>query len=198
MSLTVYSIGHSNHAIETFIAMLERHDIAVLCDVRSAPYSRHNPQYKKQALQQSLSAHGIKYVFLGKELGARSNDPNCYRDGKVQYNLIAKTGLFQSGLARLINGAETYKVAIMCAEREPLDCHRTLLVTRELERHGVSVLHILADGSLEPHAETMNRLMNSLKLDSGDLFLNGAQRREEAYNTRAGIIVYGQEEDAPG
>ena len=76
MSLTVYSIGHSNHSIETFIAMLEQYGIAVLCDVRSAPYSRHNPQYIKQNLQQSLLAHGIKYVFLGKELGARSNDSN--------------------------------------------------------------------------------------------------------------------------
>lgn len=195
MSLTVYSIGHSNHPIEAFIGLLRRHGIEALCDVRSAPFSRHNPQYIKKNLQQSLAENGIKYVFLGKELGARSEDPACYRDGRVQYDLIAKTELFQTGLARLMTGAETFRIAIMCAEREPLDCHRTLLVTRELERHGVEVQHILADGSLEPHTDTIDRLMESLKLDGGDLFLSPSEQREAAYNQRAGIIAYGREDE---
>ena len=95
--------------------------------------------------------------FVGRELGARSKDPACYKDGRVQYARLARTAQFQRGLDRVIQEASKYRVALMCAEKDPIDCHRTILVGRELLRRGTDVAHILADGRLEPHEETMDR-----------------------------------------
>lgn len=124
----VLTIGHSNHPIERFIGLLKQDGVTAVADVRSAPFSRHNPQFNKDSLQQSLSEAGIAYIFLGKELGARSNDRSCYEDGRVQYERLARTDLFLDGIERVRKGAEQYRIALMCAEKEPLECHRTLLV----------------------------------------------------------------------
>ena len=142
----IFTIGHSTHPLDKFIRLLERHDITAICDVRSSPYSQFNPQFNQQELKAGLQERGIKYVFLGEELGARSDDPSCYRDGKVQYDLLAKTELFKRGLERVCKGSEEYRIALMCAEKDPLECHRTILVSRELNKEGLAVEHILADG----------------------------------------------------
>src|SRR6185503_20999401 len=96
---------------------------------------------------------GIAYIYLGKELGARTDDRSCYENGRVQYARLARTDLFRSGIERVRTGARTHSVALMCAEKEPLECHRTLLVTRALEREGEVVSHIHADGRLESHPD---------------------------------------------
>src|SRR6266446_5531061 len=127
---TVYTIGHSTHTIEKLIALLKDHGITALCDVRSQPYSRMNPQFNREPLKQALRDSGILYVFLGAELGARSEDKSCYRNGQVQYDLLARTDLFKRGIERVKDGAHRYRLALMCAEKEPLDCHRTILVSR--------------------------------------------------------------------
>jgi uncharacterized protein (DUF488 family) len=98
-------------------------------------------------------------VFVGKELGGRPEDPSCYENGKVQYDRLAATELFKSGIDRVLVGAQKYRVALMCAEKEPLNCHRTLLVGRVLENRGTSIMHILSDGSVEPQDRTMSRLI---------------------------------------
>ncbi len=154
----VYTVGHSNHPIEKFLSLLTDHAITAVADVRSQPFSRRFPQFNKQRLAASLGEHGIAYVFLGQELGARSEDESCYEDGQVQYRRLAATSLFKQGLDRVLTGAEKFRVALMCAEKEPLDCHRTLLVGRALEERGTSIAHILADGSLETQAQAMTRL----------------------------------------
>src|SRR5262249_13683729 len=159
-------------------------------DVRSTPYSRFNPQFRREKLQASLAEAGIQYVFLGAELGARSSDPACYdADGRVSYAKLARTELFRSGIQRLITGSAQYRIAIRCAEREPLECHRTILVARELVREGVPVMHILADGSLEPHEHAMQRLITNLKLTapdaSADFFGDSVDLTERAYDTQA-------------
>jgi len=166
----IFSIGHSNHSIEQFVALLRQHGITALADVRSAPYSRFQPQFNKDALERSLKAEGIRYVFLGKELGARSDDRSCFQKRRVRYPLLAKTPLFRKGLERVMTGAKTFTVAIMCAEKEPLECHRTLLVSRALEVEGVSVQHILVDGGVETHADAMFRLIDVVGLKREDLF----------------------------
>jgi uncharacterized protein (DUF488 family) len=128
MTDAVYTIGHSTHSIGRFVELLKSHSVTAVADVRSQPYSRMNPQFSREPLKEALRNANIKYVFLGKELGARSENKSCYRDGQVQYDLLAQTDLFKRGIERVKEGARTYRIALMCAEKEPLECHRTILV----------------------------------------------------------------------
>jgi len=187
----LYTVGHSNHPIERFVGLLQPHGITAVADVRSTPYSRFNPQFRREKLQAALAEVGIQYVFLGQELGARSQDPACYdAEGRVSYAKLARTQLFRKGVERLIAGMAEQRISLMCAEREPLECHRTILVARELVREGVAVTHILGDGSLESHEHTTQRLVTSLKLTGGDLFSDSADRVEQAYDLQAARIAY--------
>jgi uncharacterized protein (DUF488 family) len=190
MSDTVYTVGHSTHSIEKFIALLERHGITALCDVRSSPYSRLNPQFNREPLRNVLRDHGVAYVFLGKELGARTSDPSCYVEGKVQYERLAKTSQFEAGLERVQEGMRTHKVGLMCAEKDPLDCHRTILVTRNLVARGISAQHILEDGNLESHDQALSRLLRQLKLPEADMFRSREDWIDEAYAIQGERIAY--------
>lgn len=186
----VYTIGHSAHTIEAFLELLRKHDVTAVADVRSAPFSRFNPQFNKKTLQGTLAAHGIKYAFLGRELGARPDDPACYENGRVQYARLARTGSFQVGLNRVMQGASEHRIALMCAEKEPLECHRTLLVARALAAQGVEIAHILADGSLEPHEGAMTRLLDIAGLPQQDLLGSREQLIEEAMARQEQRIAY--------
>ena len=186
----VLTVGHSNHALETFLALLRGHHITALADVRSAPYSRFNPQFNRKALAASLEAVGIGYVFMGHALGGRPDDPSCYEQGRVRYDRLAQTPLFREGLERIVDGAGRQRIALMCAEKEPLDCHRTILVGRSLAERGVAVAHILADCTLEPHDETMDRLLASAGLPGEDLLQSREQLIEEALAHREKRIAY--------
>jgi uncharacterized protein (DUF488 family) len=186
----VFTLGHSNHAIDHFLALLRTAGIEAVADVRSTPFSRFNPQYNRQRLEASLRAEGVEYLFLGEELGARSEDPACYEGGRVSYAKLAQTERFKRGLRRVIEESQSKRVALMCAEREPLDCHRTILVTRELERAEVPVIHILADGSAEPHRHAMERLVASLGLEGPDLFAEPERLFEAAYGAQGHKIAY--------
>ena len=126
----IYTIGHSNHSAVRFIDLLQGAGIECVADVRSAPFSRRNPQFSQKALAASLKDVGIEYWFLGDALGARPKDPDCYKDGKVSYARIAATPSFQAAIEALIERAETERIAIMCAEKEPLECHRSILASR--------------------------------------------------------------------
>ena len=190
MSRVVYTIGHSNHTVERFTALLKMHEIAVVCDVRSSPFSRFNPHFNREGLKHVLSASGVGYLFLGQELGARSEDPSCYEAGKVQYDRLAKTALFQKGLDCLEEAAGRERLAFMCAEKDPLDCHRTILVAPHVEARGFSVEHILEDGTLERHEATMNRLLRLLNLPDEDLFRSHEEILEDAYRLRGAHIAY--------
>jgi uncharacterized protein (DUF488 family) len=193
MIKTVYTIGHSTHSIETFIGLLKAHAITALCDVRSSPYSRMNPQFNRETLKQSLKEANIKYVFLGKELGARSQDKSCYRHGQVRYDLLAQTELFQQGIRRIEEGAQAYRLALMCAEKEPLDCHRTILVSRRLVDDGLAVKHILYDGKIEDHADAIERLICLLKVPTADMFRGHDAVIRTAYEQQANSIAYREE-----
>lgn len=184
----IYSVGHSNHPFEHFLQLLRAPGVDLLADVRSTPYSRFNPQFRREPLAAALRENGIEYLFLGEELGARSKDPSCYEEGRVSYRKLATTALFQHGIDRLLAAAKTHKVAIMCAEKDPLDCHRTILVARELVNRGESVAHILGSGEIEPHDTAMQRLRERLKLEPRDLF--GEDADEQAYELRGRQIAY--------
>jgi uncharacterized protein (DUF488 family) len=166
----ILTVGHSTHSFDALVKLLKRHEVTALADVRSAPFSRFNPQFNKDALERDLKLCGIKYVFLGRELGARSNDPSCYENGRVQYARLARTDQFKKGIERVMRGAQEHRIALMCAEREPLECHRTLLVARALDELGVSVAHILGDGGLETHRAALERLLDVTGLPREDLF----------------------------
>ena len=188
---TVFTIGHSTHPLERFIALLFQHGITAICDVRSKPYSRVNPQFNREALEKALLAKGIEYRFLGKELGARSDDPNCYHGGKVHYGRLAETEPFKHGLKRVLRGLkDNFRIALMCAEKEPLDCHRTILVARHLARLGVLVAHIHGDGRLESHDAALSRLARMLNLPEEDMFRSREELLADAYNRQEERIAY--------
>jgi uncharacterized protein (DUF488 family) len=197
MSKAIYTIGHSTHSSEYFVQLLKKHSITAVCDVRSKPYSRMNPQFNRESLKETLASFGIKYVFLGKELGARTEDRSCYCNGKVQYELLAKTELFKKGIDRVKKGADEYRVALMCAEKEPLDCHRTILVSRFLSEDGIPIRHILGNGTLEEHSRSLKRLIMTLKVPSSDMFRSEEVVIEDAYTQQGHQIAY-QEQSTDG
>jgi uncharacterized protein (DUF488 family) len=194
MANEIFTVGHSIHSIEKFLNILLLNKIEVVADVRSSPFSKFSPQFNRVVLQDSLKAAGVRYVFLGKELGARSEDPTCYVADKVQYDRLAKTTLFQSGLNRIVEGAKTYRIAMMCAEKDPLDCHRTILVARELVKRGLSITHILESGATESNTDSISRLITSLGMSLGDMFISNDEIIEQAYNRQADRIAYDQSE----
>lgn len=197
MRTTVLTVGHSTHPIGDFVVLLQTHRVTAVADVRSAPYSRFNPQFNRDTVSEALNEHGIRYVFVGRELGARSKDPTCYEDGRIQYARLARTAVFERGLDRVIQEASNHRVALMCAEKDPIDCHRTILVGRELLRRGNDVAHILGDGRLEPHEEAMDRLLTRLGMAEPNLFLSRVELIEQAYAAQAARIAY-VDEDASG
>ena len=192
----VLTIGHSTHPLATFVELLRMNAVTALADVRSAPHSRFNPHFNRENLEKALVAHGIRYVFLGRELGGRSDDPSCYRNGRVHYALLAQTESFRAGIERVIRGAGEHRVALMCAEKEPLDCHRTLLVAPALTKARILIEHILADGRVESHEAAMDRLLGLLGLLSKDLFRSKGQLIEEALIRQADRVAYVDDEVA--
>ena len=167
--MELFTIGHSNLSIEAFVGLLQQHEITAVADVRSHPYSRYLPHFNKSEIQTSLSNAGIQYVFLGKELGARPEDLSCYDlSGKALYERIAATPLFSTGIQRLLKGAASYQITLMCAEKDPITCHRTILVCRQLTELNLQINHILSDGSLESQQQLEARLLNKFNKGKND------------------------------
>ncbi|MDX1390590.1 MAG: DUF488 domain-containing protein, partial [Acidobacteriota bacterium] len=168
--------------------------------VRSQPYSRYNPQFNKENVARSLQAAGLAYVFLGRELGARVDDPSCIEDGRVSYPKVARTELFRSGLERLRSGMRTHRIALMCVERDPLTCHRMMLVTRNLRDDAIDIRHIRADGSIETNAAAERRMLEMLRMPRESLFQDEKEMIEEAYIRLGRRIAHApreQDEDPP-
>lgn len=192
-TLNIFTVGHSTQPIESFIALLKKHSISAVADVRSSPYSRHAPHFNTDTLKNELKKHGIAYVFLGRELGARSEDESCYNDNTVSYRKLAKTSLFLSGIQRVEDGSLRYRVALMCSERDPTECHRTILVSRVLQERGAQVSHILGDGTLEAHRNTMLRVLDILGTPRGDMLDSEDDLITRAYEGREKQIAYRRE-----
>ncbi len=192
MSRKLYTVGHSVHTLPRFIDLLKRHRISAVCDVRSTPYSRIHPHFNREALREELKRHKIAYVFLGEELGGRSSDPSCYdADGRVKYGRLAESDAFQHGLVRVREGIETHRIALMCAEKDPLTCHRAVLICRHLRNDkDLSILHILDDGQTEPHEESERRLLRLARMEQADLFKEKEEQIEEAYEHQERRIAY--------
>jgi uncharacterized protein (DUF488 family) len=193
MTKMLYTVGHSNHPVEKFIELLRVNNITAIGDVRSHPYSRHFPQYSQYALKDFLKQNGIAYTFLGKEFGARSDEPSCYKNGKVQYERLANLPIFAEGVNRVLEGMKRYQIAFMCAEKDPLSCHRALLVGRRFFEQGIPVSHIHADASLEVHRDLESRLLKACKLPEGDLFKSRSDYLLDAYLIQGDRVAYQDE-----
>ena len=189
MGAAIYTIGHSNHAAVRFIDLLQGAGIDCVADVRSTPFSRRNPQFSQRALMASLKDAGIEYWFLGDALGARPKDPACWEDGKVSYARIAASAVFQEAIHALIDGAHAKRIALMCAEKEPLDCHRTILVGRALAQRDTELAHIHADGRIESQDALEQRLLHVAK-EQVDLLSSRDAALARAYDKRGRQMAF--------
>lgn len=151
---SIYTVGHSNHSIGTFIDLLKNQNIQVLIDTRSSPFSHYSPQFNRNSLKEAVQEAGIKYGFYGRQLGGRPEDEDFYdEDGRVVYSQVAKSFLFNEGLERLVSGIAKFRTALLCSEENPSICHRRLLVSRVLFEQGVAVYHIRGNGGVQSEAE---------------------------------------------
>ena len=159
-TLRLYTIGHSSHSLEEFLSLLQRHGINCVVDVRSVPASKYAPQFNEESLRRFLKLHNIQYLPFGDEFGARRTD--CINDeGQVDFEMAVTTPLFQQGAERLMKGLERgFRIALMCSEADPLECHRFSLVSRYLHNQGIEVFHILKDAELATQSEVEKRMVN--------------------------------------
>ena len=152
----IYTIGHSNQDVQSFIELLKRRSIEVVVDVRSNPYSKYASQFNKKEVQGDIRDNGMKYMFMGKEIGGKPADLQFYdSEGYVLYSKIAESPMFTGGIERLLKGITKYKVVLMCSEENPATCHRRLLIGRVLSDHGVDMLHIRSDGSVQTEKDIL-------------------------------------------
>jgi len=176
----IYTIGHSTHSIQNFVSLLKTQGVTAIADVRSAPYSRFQPQFNRESLAKYLNDSGVEYVFVGDSIGGRSTNEDDFENGRVVYARLKRNEYFEQGIQRVIEGSERFKLALMCSEKEPIECHRTLLVGHTLFENGLPVTHIHGDGSLEKHEDVINRLLRIFKLDEPDLFRTNEEIVAEA------------------
>jgi len=151
--MVIYSIGHSTHTGENFLKLLTTHGIEVVADVRSRPYSRFSPQFNRDALRDLLQEAGIRYLFLGRELGGKPQDLERPLADELVWEYLKSRPQFKEGLGQLLGEARQARVCLLCAEADPARCHRGQLLAPELVAQGAQVRHILADGTLLDHQE---------------------------------------------
>ncbi len=200
MKYTLFTIGHSTHTLKSFIELLNKHSVREIGDVRSQPYSKYSRMFNRENIEQELNKNDIVYSFMGHELGGRISHPDCYDNkGKLQYRQVARLSGFQSALNRIRNKLETHNMALMCSEKDPLQCHRMILVCRELSyKTGFSeekIKHIFADGSVRTNQEMEKALMDKFRLYP-DMFRTEKECVEEAYDRQAQKIAYTYKESS--
>ncbi|MDT8300606.1 MAG: DUF488 domain-containing protein [Sedimentisphaerales bacterium] len=190
----LFTIGHSNHSLDHFIELLLSHRISSIADVRSSPYSKYSPHFNKDVLNSILRNANIGYIFLGRELGAQRSEDDCYIDGQAKYERIAHLPIFRHGLEIVLQEVKRNRVALLCAESDPITCHRTILICRELKKicSDLEITHILGDGTEERQELSEKRLINLHKLQPelfGDL-TSTSGLIEKAYDLQAEKIAY--------
>lgn len=170
----IYTIGHSNHPEDYFIALLKKHSVNCVVDVRSVAASRFNPQYNKKALQNYLQGNNMSYLHFGEEFGARQTNPQLLNDeGQVDFEKIRKSAKFQEGLLRLTRGIEKgFTIALMCSESIPLDCHRFSMISFALKHSGFKIRHILKDMSVISNEELEEQLLKKYEKELKKLTVN--------------------------
>jgi uncharacterized protein (DUF488 family) len=163
----IYTLGHSVHSLDFFLSLIKDHQLDCILDIRSQPYSKYAPQYSKNDIASFLKEKDVLYAFLGRELGARREEPEVRSpEGKVDFEKVHISPLFLAGIDRLMGFlAQPKKVGLMCAEADPFKCHRFILVARYLELKGYSVSHILKDSCVVSNASLEQKMLKALKCD---------------------------------
>lgn len=186
----ICTIGHSDHSYEKFLDLLNAHGVSALADVRSSPYSRRAPHFNREVLKDELLVDGIAYVFLGDALGGRPKDATLFRRGAADYEAMAEEPTFKVGIDRLMEGIKRHRIALMCSERDPLECHRCLLVSRALKANGLAVVHILSSGTVVNH----DQIEEDLLVRAGNPKAAGVIPRDlrlrEAYREQAARVAF--------
>ena len=181
-----FTLGHSNHAAETWLALVGQHQIEVVVDTRSSPYSKYAPHFDKEIMQRSLEQAGTRYLFLGAELGGRPANPDYYdASGHVLYSRLRDDARFKAAIARLEDGMERFRVALVCGEEDPAHCHRRLLIGRVLTERGHTMLHIRGDGRIETDETVAAASGKSLVGVQRELF---AEIEEDKWRSTASVL----------
>jgi uncharacterized protein (DUF488 family) len=166
----LYSIGHSNHTLARLVQLLQNGGVTAVADVRSQPYSQRQPHFNRPELERELQRVEIAYGFLGRQLGGRPGQPELYdAQGRVNYERVRATPVFQQGLVELCRALEQFTVAMLCSEEDPLDCHRGLMIAPALVQRGIKPFHLRGDGSIESTAEFEERLLRETGVGTGIL-----------------------------
>jgi uncharacterized protein (DUF488 family) len=185
-----WTFGHSTQSYEKFSSLLKTFDITAVADVRTSPYSRHLPHFNREDLKNSLKGDNIAYVFMGKELGGRPADSNLFVNGVANYERMSQTSLYKNGIERIVSGASEHRIALVCSEAHPLDCHRCLLVGRSLLESNHEIDHILPNGTVQ----TQNQIETDMILSSGrsepDFFMSASDIVDTAYRERSSQVAY--------
>ena len=202
----IYTIGYSGYHqnLDGFAADLAANGVNVVADVRTSPYSKYASEFNRETIDAFLRCKSIKYVYMGAELGARPSDSSCFVNGVVDYDRIQVASFFQEGLKRIQDGiAKGYKIALLCAEKDPICCHRNILVAHALTKRGVGVRHLiqLTPGEaavVEESTDAESRLLEECDMDQltqGDLFMTNEERIEKAYRARFKEIAYREDNE---
>lgn len=189
----IYTIGHSTHTLDHFMELLSMHQINFILDVRSVPYSKYCPQYNREAIAAELKGRNINYAFMGKYFGARQTDLNLYTaDGYVDFEAVRESKVFNIGLENVEKGMSHYNIALMWAEKKPMDCHRAILVGHAFWLKGHDVCHILSDGKFQTQEDINKDVLhmyfpnNSISGDEKDCYLTEAYK---LHNKKVGYYI---------
>lgn len=188
--MEIFTIGHSTHTLGHFIKLLTDASVTAVADVRSSPFSKYSPHFNREELKESLQEVEIDYRFYGKYLGGRPKTKSLYKHGVADYEAMALTTEFLQGLDLVMAGAEKHRMALMCSEHDPLECHRCLLVGRALAERGIAIKHILSDGRIESQTEIENRLLSLSGRNEDDLFASKEDRLTAAYREHSKKVAY--------
>lgn len=186
--MEIYTIGHSNYTIERLIDMLKQFNINCVVDIRGIPYSKYNLQFDLETIKYLLTKEGFKYIYMGREFAANRLNKESYNDeGYCDFTKVVNEKEFKEGIERLKNGCKKgYKIALLGAMQDPLRCHRSILMGRELEKEGFSVTHILDDYSTITQDKIESKLLDKYFDDrnqiSFDVMLGNEKSEEEFLN----------------
>ena len=183
--MSVYTIGCSTNTLERFLELLKMHNINCIVDVRSTPFSKYTSQFNREGLQSYLKKQNILYIWMGKEFGARRDNKELYSiQGYLDFEKVIKDDEFLGGVDRIRNGiSKGYRICLMCTEKDPIDCHRTILVSKGLDDNDIEVNHILQDGKLVNKKQIDERLLDMYFKNRNqinfDMLLGNSKTEEE-------------------
>ncbi|MBX2832117.1 MAG: DUF488 domain-containing protein [Rhodospirillales bacterium] len=165
----IYTVGYAGHDRDSLLALFRSHGITAVVDIRTFKRSSYWTAFDSDSFAPFLRENGIAYVFMGDVMGGKPQVPDLYPDGQLDYGLVAQRPDFKTGIERLVSGADKYRICLMCAEKDPLDCHRTLLIAPALKEAGFDLRH-LVDGRVEQQSDTEERMIALNGGDVPDLF----------------------------